>query len=78
MWWWLEKLVDDDIHVVYAYGRETQETTGEVSYDKVTGTASVLRVADNDWPESAEHFVRSPFRHVVRRGFPDTIQIAIG
>ena len=35
MWWFLKKIVDTDTEIVYSYGRETKEQTGNLKYDKI-------------------------------------------
>ena len=48
MLWYYTKFSENEKTVVYAYGRNTRETTGQLLYDKTTEDYSVLKVADND------------------------------
>lgn len=77
MWRYLKKQQDDDNQIVYAYGRETRETTGLIRYDKHTGEITCMQLTEGDTQRSAERF----FVHAwptIKNGAPDTRQVATG
>ena len=77
MAWYYEKLSQNSNSVIYAYGRETKEVTGQLKYDMTTGEYSVLKVADNDTKSGAE-WALSHLSSVIEKGFPEKDIVMIG
>jgi hypothetical protein len=47
MWWYFVKLNETEKTVIYSYGYESKETTGQFEYDKVRKKATVIKYAIN-------------------------------
>ena len=47
MWWYFLKLSETEKSILYAYGYESKETTGQFEYDKITDKAYILKYAEN-------------------------------
>jgi hypothetical protein len=47
MWWYFVKLNETNNTILYTYGYESRETTGQFEYDKVNNKATILKYADN-------------------------------
>jgi hypothetical protein len=47
MWWFFKKLNETVNSIIYAYGYESKNTTGQFEYDKISNKAKVLKYADN-------------------------------
>ena len=77
MIWYYNKISEDDNSVIYAYGWNTKETTGQLKYDKITEEYSVLKVADNDNQKGAE-WALSHLPDVIKKGFPEKDIVMIG
>ncbi|MDR1986684.1 MAG: hypothetical protein LBP88_06915 [Treponema sp.] len=77
MLWYYTKLHENDKIVIYAYGWNTKETTGQLLYDKTTEDYSVLKIADNDNQKGAEWALYHLLK-VVKKGFPDKDMVIIG
>jgi hypothetical protein len=77
MLWYYNKLNENEKTVVYAYGWNTKETTGQLMYDKTTDEYSVLKIADNDNQKGAE-WALSHLPKVIEKGFPEKDMVIIG
>ena len=77
MLWYYNKISEDDNSVIYAYGWNTKETTGQLKYDKITGEYSVLKIADNDNQKGAE-WALDHLYDVIKKGFPEKDMVMIG
>lgn len=79
MWWFIRKKVDDESQIVYSYGFETKEVSGEVKYDRLSHKFEILRLADNDSEKIAKRFLfEHLYRAITKENCPDERQIAIG
>lgn len=78
MWWFVKKKVITDAHIIYTYGRETKNQTGEISYDKTKNKFVILKLADNDTQRSAEKLLPHLYHVIFKENCPDERQIAIG
>jgi len=47
MWWYFVKLKETVDSLIYAYGYESKNTTGQFEYDKINNKAKILKYADN-------------------------------
>ena len=78
MWWFLKKIYDDNKKIIYAYGSETRDLTGEVEYDRVTESCNCNKLADGD----TENGVNILFPHVWglvnRKNTPQEYMVACG
>jgi VCBS repeat-containing protein len=77
MLWFYDKISEDENAAIYAYGRNSRETTGQFVYDKNTEKVKVLKVADNDTDSLAERATEN-IGHLIERGFPQKTHIQIG
>ncbi|GHT83559.1 hypothetical protein FACS1894137_04990 [Spirochaetia bacterium] len=48
MWFYFRQKSEDNGIVVYEYGFESKELTGEVRYNRMTKKAEVIKLAKND------------------------------
>ncbi|MCI5679272.1 MAG: hypothetical protein MR278_04755 [Bacteroidales bacterium] len=78
MWWYISKLYDTDTEIVYAYGLETKEATGEIRYLKETKEFECVRLADGDSERGYDFFLPHLYRAITKEHAPDERQIAIG
>jgi len=47
MWWYFEKLNETSNLILYAYGYESKEVTGQFEYDKIAEKARIIKYANN-------------------------------
>ena len=78
MWWFLKKLVDDKDNVIYAYGRETKNVSGKISFDKTTEKFNIIELAYGDTEKSAKKLLPHIYHVIFKEKSPDERQIAIG
>lgn len=78
MWWFLKKSIDTADEVVYTYGRETKEQSGEIRFNKHSEEFSIVKLANNDTMKSAEKLLAHLFRIIFSENCPAERQIAIG
>ena len=78
MWWFIKKIVDDQDKVIYAYGRETKELTGEVLFNRNSGEFNVTKIAEGDTLKSANGLLPHIYRIITKEKCPNERQIAIG
>ena len=69
MWWFLKKIVDTDTEIVYSYGRETKEQTGNFI---------VQKIADNDTEKGSQRLLPHLYKIIFDENAPDERLIAIG
>jgi hypothetical protein len=77
MAWYYVKLSENNKMVIYAYGRETKEATGQLMYDKISAEYSILKIADNDTQKGAE-WALSHLLDVIKAGCPVKMIVMIG
>jgi hypothetical protein len=77
MLWYFDKISDDDDSVVYAYGWNTRETTGQFKYGRKTGEIAIIKIADNDDQKGAE-WAASFIGELLEKGLPEKTHIQIG
>ena len=76
MWWYFIKLNETENTILYAYGFESKETTGQFEYDKAKGKATIIKYADNH-SESTD--IQYPAYQLVHKyGHLDKKMIAYG
>lgn len=79
MWWYLIKESDDGIIVVYAYGLESYETTGKISYNRQTESFKILSIADGDTEWSVnQRLMGKVWWLITEESAPDEYMIATG
>nr|DAJ66133.1 MAG TPA: hypothetical protein [Caudoviricetes sp.] len=78
MWWFLKKIVDTDTEIVYSYGRETKEQTGNLKYDKINEKFIVQKIADNDTEKGSQRLLPHLYKIIFDENAPDERLIAIG
>lgn len=78
MWWYLIKESDNGIRVVYNYGYESYEVSGQIGYNRQTEEFQYLKPADGD----SERGMRLLAPHIVgivlSENAPDKRMIATG
>jgi hypothetical protein len=77
MAWYYVKINEDNTMVIYAYGLETKEATGQLKYDKKMNEYSILKIANNDDQKGAE-WALSYLPDVIKKGFPEKDIVMIG
>jgi hypothetical protein len=77
MLWYYNKISDDDASVVYAYGWNTKETTGQFKYDKKTKKIYIIKIAENDDQKGAE-WAASFIGRLLEKDLPEKTYIQIG
>jgi len=77
MAWYYEKQEEDQAMVIYGYGPETKEATGQLMYNKNTKEITILKIADNDTQFGAD-WAAGHLLDVVKDGYPDNKIIMIG
>jgi hypothetical protein len=77
MLWYYNKISDNATFVVYAYGWNTKETTGQFKYDKKTGKIAIIKIAENDDQKGAE-WAASFIGKLLEKGLPEKTHIQIG
>lgn len=78
MWWFLKKIIDDENKVVYAYGCETKEVSGEVVYNKNSEEFYVTKLATGDTQKGVNKLFPHIYRIITKENSPSERQIAIG
>ena len=74
----VKKLEDTNELVTYAYGVETQNTTGKIQINKSSNEVTCLKMADDDSASLFGIFARL-VRHVIAdAGYPNVRSIATG
>lgn len=48
MFWYLVKISEDENTIIYSYGFDSREQTGEFSYNKKTKEIEITKLADED------------------------------
>jgi len=77
MLWYYEKLSEDDASVLYAYGWNTKETTGQLLYDKTSKKITIIKIADNDNQKGAE-WAACHLPDIFENGYPEKDFVIIG
>ena len=62
MWWYFEKIAETENEILYIYGYESREMTGEFTYDKKNLKANIIKFADN---HSNEESIQYPAYQLV-------------
>ena len=79
MWWYVKKICDNNEKVVYSYGFETRNQSGEVEYNRKDQSFKLVKLAENDSDKCVTRFL---FRHlyhvIVQENCPNERLIAIG
>ncbi|MBQ7759313.1 hypothetical protein [Anaerotignum sp.] len=78
MWWYIKKIEDTENYIVYAYGLEAKEVSGQILFDRKIEKFECLRLADGDTVKGYEHLLPHLYRVITREGAPTEKQIAIG
>lgn len=78
MWWFLRKKSDSADMVIYTYGRESREQSGEISFDTRNGQFTVVKLADNDTEKGVKKLLPHLYRVIFKENRPNERQIAIG
>ncbi len=79
MWWKIQKKLDDEEKVVYSYGFEDKDQSGEIEYNKISNEFFFVKLANKDTKKCAERFLfRQLYNVIHEENCPDEKQIAIG
>ena len=76
MWWYFVKLHETESTILYAYGYESKETTGQFEYDKIKNEAKIIKYAKNHTDESDIQF--TAYKLVSKYGNLERKMIAYG
>ena len=78
MYWWMEKLEDNDSVAIYAYGLVYKVLTGKIKINKITHEITKIKVDDNDDKPLSATFCRL-VRHIIpKAGYPNVRSLATG
>lgn len=82
MRYFFKRLSLNDNEVVYAYGRETKITTGEISYNRLTKKLNITKPSKEDSDDNGQYTFRRIFAHLYNRFqenlFDEDYMIAFG
>jgi len=78
MWWWLEKIEENEDAVIYIYGVETQKTSGKILLTKNTNEVTRIKMADNDNEKLYLIFAGFVRSIIAKANYPSVRSIAIG
>lgn len=78
MLWNYNKISEDENAVIYAYGWNTEKTTGQLAYDKKSKQITVKKVADNDTQKGAEWAASHLPSKFINETFPEKTKVMIG
>lgn len=78
MLWYVEKKIDNDFRIVYSYGKETREQSGEIEFNKTTEEFTCLIPATGETPKGLERLYPHLYRLIFREGSPARKMIATG
>ena len=78
MWWFLRKKSDDSDFVIYTYGKETKEQSGEIKYNRKNDEFDIVKLADNDNSKSVKRLLPHLHRMIFKEKCPEQRQVAIG
>lgn len=79
MWWWFEKLKENDEVVLYAYSRESRLADGRIEINKKTKISRMILPCAVDKDNTAiQEASRMKGYTIIRRHYPDREQIACG
>ena len=77
MIWHYKKQSEDDNSVIYDYGWETKDTTGQLMYDKNTQEITIIKIADND-DEAGADWAAGHLPDIFKNGYPEKGTVIIG
>nr|AGS53027.1 hypothetical protein [uncultured bacterium contig00031] len=77
MLWFYNKLSEDTNVVIYKYGWNTEETTGQLIYDKNSKDITIMKIADND-TEFGAKWAASHLPEVIQKGYSENGRVQIG
>lgn len=78
MWWYYERMAEDDQQIRYAYARETKQTSGVIGFMKSTGEFVMLLPALMDSTQFDTRKALNHFGSVKNEGFPLHTMVATG
>ncbi|MBO4894920.1 MAG: hypothetical protein J5562_08415 [Clostridia bacterium] len=79
MFWYIIKITENDKTIVYSYGFESREQTGEAVYYKSSQTAEVTKLAENDSDVIIKDFFIPHLCYIIQKeNAPEKRFIAIG
>ena len=80
MWYVFRKMTETKNSILYAYGFESEETTGQFEYDKSSEETRILKFSDKHTEEvrNIKHFNFTVYKLIHKYGAPDERMIAYG
>ncbi len=79
MWWFIKKIEENEMEVIYSYGYESKELTGSFSIARNLSLINIFEYAKNDDEDAFAELFRQPLLSTFRQlGFVENYQIAIG
>lgn len=76
---WLFKLKEKSKRfIIYSYARESNNLDGEIIYDLLKQSCSVLTMCSKDKDDYDRNYSLEMFDKVIREGFPEERQISLG
>lgn len=77
MWWFVKKMREDETSIVYSYGCQTKEVSGEIEYLKDTQDIRCTKLAKDDTNKAVGYLLPHVWGAIVDDGVPEEKQIAI-
>ena len=77
MWWYFVKLNETTDTVLYSYGYESKETTGQFEYDKISDKVLNIKYAINH-SQNSKSFSSAVYKLIKDYGTLDKKMIAFG
>ncbi|GHU37192.1 hypothetical protein FACS1894105_08850 [Clostridia bacterium] len=78
MWWYIEKLSDENGKIIYSYGYESYDQTGKVEYNQSLNECKVIKPADGDGGYGLKRFLGHLKRVITSENAPAKRMIATG
>jgi len=74
MWWYFVKINETETSIIYDFGYESRELTGQFEYNKAEEKAKIIKGPDKS---AYRHFDYTVYQ-LIKSGAPDTKTIAYG
>ena len=78
MWWFFKKIQESDTEIIYSYGRESRELTGELVYDKIGNEFYCNKIAIGDTEKGLVSTLEHLYGIIVDENAPDERMVCCG